>query len=150
MCSSDLPLNDKQRHYVETVHSSGTHLLRLINDILDLSKIEAGRLQLECIPFSLRTILAETAELYRAQAIQKGVALTWEVSDRVPETFQGDPYRVRQVLGNLISNAMKFTEKGSVRLTASLADDRNEAVRIAIADSGIGIPADKQETVFNA
>ncbi|MEQ1792988.1 MAG: ATP-binding protein [Nitrospira sp.] len=143
-------LNDKQRHYVEMVLSSGTNLLHLINDILDLSKIESGRLELECIPFSLRTILQETVELYRARAVEKGVSLAMDMPIGLPDTFQGDPHRLRQVVVNLVSNAIKFTEQGSVQLSVHSLEQHGEVVRITVEDSGIGIPADKHETIFNS
>lgn len=143
-------LNDKQRHYVELVHHSGTNLLHLINDILDISKIEAGRMELEYIPFSLRTILEETVELYRARAVEKGVSLAMDMPVGLPETLQGDPHRVRQVVANLVSNAIKFTEQGSVRLSVHSSEQPRDVVRISVEDSGIGIPADKFETVFRS
>ncbi|MBH0189954.1 MAG: hypothetical protein HP493_14240, partial [Nitrospira sp.] len=144
------PLNDKQRRYVETVYSSGTNLLHLINDILDLSKIESGRLELECIPFSLRTILQETVELYRARAAEKGVSLATDMPIGLPDMFQGDPHRLRQIVANLVSNAIKFTEQGSVQLSVHSLELNRDVVRITVEDSGIGIPADKHETIFNS
>jgi len=144
------PLNDKQRHYVDLVHHSGTNLLHLINDILDISKIEAGRMELECIPFSLRTVLLETVELYRARAVEKGVALAMEMPVGLPEILQGDPHRVRQVVANLVSNALKFTEQGSIHLSVQSLEQDRDVVRIAVEDSGIGIPADKYDTIFNS
>ncbi len=144
------PLNDKQRRYVETVFSSGTNLLHLIDDILDLSKIEAGRLELECVPFSLRAILQETVDLYRASAAKKGVSVVMDLSAGIPETFQGDPHRVRQVVANLVSNAIKFTGQGRVQLSVHSLEQHRDVVRITVEDTGIGIPADKHETIFNS
>jgi|CXWL01.1.fsa_nt_gi signal transduction histidine kinase len=144
------PLNAKQRHYVETVFSSGTNLLHIINDILDLSKIEAGRLELECISFSLRAVLQETVDLYRARAVEKGVSLAMDLSTGIPEMITGDPHRVRQIVANLVSNAIKFTEEGSVQLSVRSLEQHRETIRITVADTGIGIPVDKHETIFSA
>ena len=143
-------LNEKQRRYAETVRSSGTNLLRVINDILDFSKIEAGRMELEHISYNLRQVLEETIEPYRERARDKDLALTLSVPDTIPPTLQGDPHRLRQIITNLVGNALKFTEKGGIFVSVSPVETRTQEVRIEVMDTGIGIPEAAQGKIFDS
>ena len=143
------PLNDRQRRYADTVHTSGTNLLHIINDILDFSKIEAGRLVLEHIPFDLRTLLTETSTMFQEQALKKGLTFTVTIAEDIPVTFYGDPHRLRQILINLISNAFKFTATGRIAVSAAMEEGHPGHVRIDVADTGIGIPRDAQNRIFD-
>jgi len=138
-------VNEKQNEYLQDILSSGRHLLSLINDILDLSKIEAGRMELELSAFDLRQALENALTLVRERATRRGVALDLAVDERLGE-FVGDERKIRQVLLNLLSNAVKFTpEGGRVGVAATLADG---AVQIAVSDTGVGIAPEDQEAVF--
>ena len=138
------------KYYNDVVYASGTSLLSLINDILDLSKIEAGKMDLESIPFHLDTLLLETLSIFRLNAEQKGVELLTDVDKNVPEVLIGDPTRIRQILVNLIGNALKFTEQGYVKLTINVKDTDKSQVLFTISDTGIGIPQQAQEKLFEA
>ena len=144
------PLNDKQRRYADTVHNSGTSLLHIINDILDFSKIEAGRLVLEYIPFGLRQMLTETIGLYHEQTRKKGLALSVTVAPDTPDIAHGDPHRLRQILTNLVGNALKFTETGNVAVFVRPDEGDQGRVRIEVTDTGIGIPLHAQEKIFDS
>jgi len=148
----DTKLDGEQRGYLETVKSSADALLTILNDILDFSKIEAGRLELENIEFSLASVFAESARSLALRAHQKNIELICDVAGDVPQRLRGDPGRVRQVLLNLLGNAIKFTERGEIELTARLIGRESGEARIEIAvrDTGIGIEPDKQEEVFEA
>jgi PAS domain S-box-containing protein len=148
----DTPLNDLQRGYAETIRSSGEALLTVINDILDLSKIEAGKLTLEATPFDLRTVVAEVADLLAPRARQKGLEIHCHIDPELPRRLAGDPVRIRQVLTNLAGNAVKFTEQGMVELRAHLRSESEDGamVRILVRDTGIGIPEDRQSDIFES
>jgi PAS domain S-box-containing protein len=149
----DTHLDTEQRHYVEAVSSCAETLLTLINDILDFSKIEAGRLDIETVDFDLRNAAEEVTELLAERAENRGVSLSVLFDPDVPTTVGGDPTRVRQVLTNLIGNAVKFTEKGgAVSVTAKLVESAggHHVVRFAVADTGIGIPEDARPRLFQA
>ena len=138
-------LNDKQAEYVEDILSSGRHLLALINDILDLSKVEAGRMELELSRFDLPAAIGGAVILVRERATRHGLALEVSVDDRLG-LFVGDERKIRQVLLNLLSNAVKFTpEGGRIAVRAAPADD---AVEISVSDTGIGIAPEDQEAIF--
>ncbi|AOK14740.1 hybrid sensor histidine kinase/response regulator [Burkholderia cepacia] len=139
-------LTSKQRKFVDTVYRSGQTLLIIIDDILDFSKIEAGKLTLERIDFDLHQLLDDVVALLEPTATRKGLALRFRKQDPVPEWVRGDPVRLRQILTNLIGNAIKFTERGQIALTVSYADDGR--VVFAIADSGIGIAPDVSAQLF--
>ncbi|MCS6295152.1 MAG: PAS domain S-box protein [Nitrospira sp.] len=143
-------LNEKQRRYADTAHTSGTNLLHIINDILDFSKIEAGRLVLEHIPFDLRQLLIETSTIFHEQALKKGLTLTVTIAQDSPVTFHGDPHRLRQILTNLISNALKFTATGRIAISATIDGSHPGHVRIEVSDTGIGIPQDAQDRIFDS
>jgi len=144
----DTELDPTQREYLELVKSSADALLVIINDILDFSKIEAGKLDLESIDFQLPRLLEETLKPLALRAEAKGVAMTLELAPGTPEWVRGDPSRLRQVLINLLGNALKFTEQGQIRLSVEPLPDG--LLHLAVADTGIGIPADKQAAIFEA
>jgi signal transduction histidine kinase len=137
--------------YLETISLSGQHLLQLINDILDLSKVEAGHIEVERIECRVHQVAQETIRVLGVKAREAGIALALEIDGDVPETIQSDPVRLRQILTNVIGNAMKFTAHGgvTVRLRA-LARAQPPLYAVAITDTGIGIPADKLEAIFDA
>jgi len=147
-------LNDTQREYLGMVHSSAKGLLTVINDILDFSKIEANKLMLERNPFSLHQVLRHAMAPMRLTAQTQGLSLVVEVAPGVPDGVMGDAGRLRQVLLNLVGNALKFTEQGTVTLRVSLADPgasgAARTVRFRVRDTGIGIAPDRLATVFEA
>jgi two-component system sensor histidine kinase/response regulator len=147
----DSGLNERQRHYAETVHTSAETLLTIINDILDFSKIEAGRLELESLPFDLHETVAEAVELFAEQAERKGIELMVHIPSDIPVLVEGDAVRLRQILFNLINNALKFTERGEVDIRAVLFDSDEESVllRFSVRDTGIGISPETQEVIFS-
>ena len=148
----DTPLNAEQRDYTEMAHSSANSLLSIINDILDFSKIEAGKLELENIEFPLRDSLANTMNTLGARASAKGLNLACDVRPEVPEYLLGDPGRLRQIIVNLVGNAIKFTDRGEIRLTVDRNSENAGCVELhfKVSDTGIGIPVDKHETIFEA
>jgi two-component system sensor histidine kinase/response regulator len=127
-------------------------LLAVIQGILELSELDRGAVRLEATAFSLREIIADTLKPLVARAEGKGLAVTVEMDRAIPEAIVGDPSRLRQIIGHLVSNAIKFTEKGEVRVLANVeaASVLDAQVRISVADSGIGIPEAKQATIFDA
>jgi len=145
-------LDKKQRRYVEVVKHSGNSLLRIINDILDLSKIEAGRMKFESIEFNLRDMVFNTMELFGETAESKGLKLACRIDDDVPELLIGDPFRVGQVLNNLIGNALKFTEKGEaeVDVAVNCCDKVHTVLRFTVRDTGIGISPKDQDVIFES
>jgi PAS domain S-box-containing protein len=149
---ADTRLSAAQREYVEMIRSSGETLLKLINDILDVSKVEAGRMELESLDVDLRTTVSEAVATLGAQAAAKGLALKAGVGPDVPSAVRTDPTRLRQVLFNLIGNAIKFTSRGSITLDVSLetADDVRALVRFSVRDTGIGIPPDRLDRLFKS
>jgi signal transduction histidine kinase/DNA-binding response OmpR family regulator len=148
----DTELDAEQREYLGIVKSSADALLRVINDILDFSKIEAGKLQIEIIPFNLTQAISETMKSVALRASEKGLELVVDVEPDVPAHVLGDPGRLRQVIVNIVGNAIKFTEKGEivVRVARSAPDGDGTILHISVSDSGIGIPAAKLGTVFDA
>jgi PAS domain S-box-containing protein len=148
----DSELAAEQREYLEMVHTSGESLLAVINDILDFSKIEAGRLDLDPIEFRLRDSLGETMKGLALRAQTKGLELACHVAAEVPDAVIGDPSRLRQVLTNLVGNAIKFTEKGEVvvRVARAASWDGGVELRISVQDTGIGIPPEKHAKIFEA
>jgi PAS domain S-box-containing protein len=143
-------LTPEQSEYLEAVRISADSLLKLINDILDFSKIEAGKLELIDVDFSLRDALADTMTIMAVQAHRKGLELLYHVSPDVPDAVIGDPGRLRQILVNLVGNAIKFTEAGEVALAVRLGmESKNEVhLHFTVTDTGIGIPQEKRETIF--
>jgi signal transduction histidine kinase/ligand-binding sensor domain-containing protein/CheY-like chemotaxis protein len=147
----DTKLPAETKECLDMVKISADSLLTVINDILDFSKVEAGKLELERLEFTLRDSLSSTLKTLGLRAIQKGVALAWRVDPEVPDALVGDPFRLRQVVTNLIGNAIKFTEKGDVFLGVHLkdADDKLARLHFLVRDTGIGIPPEKQAAIFN-
>ncbi len=142
-------LTEQQRAYFETIERSADALLLIIDDILDFTKIEAGRLKLGRSAFSLRDSLGSIEALFSEPASQKGLVLSFTVDSTVPEVVVGDPGRIRQILLNLIGNAVKFTDEGSITVTAGLTDtDKGEQFRFTVADTGPGIHPDDQTRIF--
>ncbi|MEN6436984.1 MAG: response regulator [Syntrophobacter sp.] len=146
----DTGLTAEQRKYAELVRSSGENLLGIINNILDLSKIEAGRLDLEILDFDLRTILEETAEMLAVRASEKKLELVCLVDHKVPSRLRGDPGRLRQIIINLAGNAIKFTHEGQVIIRADLdaINDNRVTVHFSISDTGVGINEDRLGVLF--
>ena len=143
-------LSAQQRDYAETIANSASALLTILNDILDFSKIEAGKLEIESIPFNLRTIVEQVGQLIGVKAQEKNIDLMIRYMPDVPSHFIGDPVRIRQVLMNLVGNAVKFTEKGYVLIDVDckhLVNDK-AIVRVRVEDTGAGIARDKQQTIF--
>jgi PAS domain S-box-containing protein len=145
---SESPLREDQRDYVRIFQRAGTNLLDLINDILDLSKVESGHVELESIRFDLVGLLKKTMELMAARALNRGLDLTLKVQPGVPSELIGDPNRLRQILVNLIGNALKFTERGSVMLRVEPEPEAAGWLRFNVVDTGIGIAAEKIEVIF--
>lgn len=148
-------LSDTQRHYVETIHNSGDTLLALINDILDFSKIEAGKLEIQPAALDLRDLIERTAEQLAERAQRKGLQLLAEYDPSAPAAVIGDPVRIRQILTNLLGNAIKFTQQGEVRVRVTLdAPASREAgpaiFRIAVTDTGTGISPEGQARLFQS
>lgn len=147
----DSELSHDQRHFAEAVENSGRHLLGIINDILDFSKIESGHLELEAVEFELGDLLEGTLSMFAQPAEKKGLELIADLPADVRRSVCGDPFRLRQVVGNLVNNAIKFTEHGEVVVRARLVEDGTDdcRLRISIEDTGIGIPAHAQRKIFD-
>ncbi len=147
-------LTEEQREYLTWVKSSSDNLMRVLNDILDFSKINSGQLTLEKTPLHLGGVLDDVISLYTVVARNKGLRLYWAAESEIPEALIGDPFRIQQVLNNLVSNAIKFTDEGEVVIRVRCVQDSEDPthwqVRIAVADTGIGIPPEKQKTIFDA
>ncbi|MBW1888445.1 MAG: response regulator [Deltaproteobacteria bacterium] len=148
----DTDLTVEQREYAEMVNKGGESLLTLINDILDYSKIEAGKLELETIDFDLRTTVEDVTDILATLAFEKGIELVCLVQSDVPSSLKGDPGRLRQILMNLLGNALKFTKKGDVVVRVSLEeeDKRQIKARFEVSDTGIGIPQDRINKLFQS
>jgi two-component system, sensor histidine kinase and response regulator len=146
----DTPMDRQQRDFVETLRTSGEHLLAIINDILDYAKIDAGKLVLEEVGFEVRDWLGETLDLVTLQAHEKGLELACDVAPDVPRTVIGDPARTRQVLVNLLANAVKFTDQGEVvvRVEAERADADGIWLRFVVSDTGIGVAPERIDSLF--
>jgi PAS domain S-box-containing protein len=152
----DTQLTAEQREFVETIRCSGEALLGIINDILDYSKIEAGKMELECQPFDLRECIESALDLVATTATHKGLELAYQVVEGVPDTIAGDVTRLRQVLLNLFNNAVKFTDQGEVSLTIRVEESYEGTnpplgglrLRFSVADTGIGIPPDRLGRMF--
>ncbi len=148
----DTALTREQQEYAETVRTSGEALLTIINDILDFSKIEAGKLDLEIIDFDLRTAIEEAVDLLAEQAHSKGLELACLIQENVPTALRGDPGRLRQILLNLLGNAVKFTDQGEVVVQLSVAAETHDTVLVhcAVRDTGIGIAPEGQARLFHS
>ncbi|ARV17005.1 Signal transduction histidine-protein kinase BarA [Curvibacter sp. AEP1-3] len=148
----DTTLDAEQQEYLNIVKSSSEALLRVINDILDFSKIEAGKMDIESIPFNLERTVADTLKTVVLRAHDKGLEVVWDVAPDVPRALVGDPGRLRQVLVNVLGNAIKFTERGEVvlRIRQEMASNGKPLLHLAVSDTGIGIPANKLGSIFDA
>ncbi len=150
----DTPLAPEQREYLGLVKTSADSLLDLLNDILDLSKIEAGKLEIEAVEFSLRDAVCDAIKPMALRAHGKGLELAYRVGPDAPDRVVGDPARLRQVIVNLVGNAVKFTEKGEVVIDVSAEPAAEESdrltLRVAVRDTGIGVPTEKQAYIFQA
>jgi signal transduction histidine kinase/HPt (histidine-containing phosphotransfer) domain-containing protein len=159
----DTEMTNEQRDFVETIRSSADALLNIINDILDFSKIEAGKLDLEKHPFDLRTCIEEALDLLAPRAAEKKIDLSYSIEDVLPTVIEGDVTRLRQIVVNLVSNAVKFTSKGEVAISVSREENPGELaaadplagadsffVRISVRDTGIGVPAAKMDRLFKS
>jgi len=145
-------LSERQHRYAESTRGSAGSLLALVDDILDFSRIEAGRLEIESVEFDLRAIVEDACELFAEAACARGLELACVVAPDVPETLRGDPGRLRQVIVNLVGNAVKFTERGEIVLRVRLLESSGEEalVRIEVRDTGVGVPREAQEKIFHA
>ena len=148
----DTQLDDEQRDYVETIVHSGESLLSIINDILNLSKIEAGKIELESFPFSIQETVENTFDILAAKAAEKELEMVYFIAPDIPLRVMGDPTRIQQVLLNLLGNAIKFTEEGhiAVALESEKIDLKHLMLTIHVSDTGIGIPAEKMDRLFEA
>ncbi|HXG18176.1 MAG TPA: PAS domain S-box protein [Methylomirabilota bacterium] len=148
----DTNLTPEQHEYVQTAYSSAEALLGILNDILDFSKIEAGRLELEAVEFSLRESLGDALKTLAVRAHEKGLELLYDVHPETPDAIVGDPIRLRQVVTNLVGNAIKFTAKGEVgvRVSAQETGEDDILLHVQVSDTGVGIPPDKQRLIFAA
>ena len=147
----DTRLNREQREYIEAVKSSADALLLLINDLLDISKIEARKIELEQAPFDLRKTLEDSLHVLAPRAHQRGLELTCNIAGDIPDTLVGDAARLRQIALNLVGNAIKFTETGEIAVRVDLGSlsGKSAYLRFSVSDTGIGIPKDKQEMIFD-
>jgi len=148
----DTQLSDEQREYLNTARNSAEALLTVINDILDFSKIEAGRLEFESVDFSLDQLLGDTLKTISLGAHSKGIELVLSIAPEVPLSLVGDPSRLRQIVMNLVGNAIKFTQRGEIEVSVSCEwrSEEQALLKLAVRDTGIGIPPDKQARVFEA
>ena len=148
----DTQLDPEQRHYLRTVKSSAESLLAIVNDILDFSKIEAGKLRFEAIPFSLSSLVFDAVRTQSVTAHKKGLEVIVLLAPDIPHRLIGDPTRVRQVISNLVGNAIKFTERGDISVGVTLEESSTASVSLcfAVRDTGIGIPLARQGAVFEA
>ena len=146
----DTQLDTLQLEFTNTIRTSGEHLLTLINDILDFSKFESGGVELELVPFRLRTCIEEALDLVAVRAAEKGLELTYEIQDGTPTSISGDVGRVRQILLNLLANAVKFTERGEILVIASATplQEKRYEFHLAVQDTGIGIASDRMNRLF--
>jgi PAS domain S-box-containing protein len=145
-------LDAKQRRFVRTLRNSAEALITLINDVLDLSKAEAGKLELACAPFDLRREIEQVVGLFTGRAHDRGIEIAAHIGREVPATMHGDAVRLRQVLGNLVNNAVKFTEAGAVLLAVTVAPCHGEGLELefSVTDTGIGVAEEQQQRIFDA
>ena len=148
----DTPLNLEQQDFLQTIRTSSDGLLDIINNILDFSKIEAGKLELETVPFNLHECVEDSLDLNAATAYEKGLELAFLISDDVPDALIGDVTRLRQILVNLVSNAVKFTDAGEVFLSVTQHSAQNDVreLRFSVVDTGIGISAERMDRLFRS
>ncbi len=145
------PLNDQQRHFVQTIHTNGEQLLQIINDILDLSKIDVGKMDLHITRVDLVAMVRGVVALFLEPSRKKGLSLECQIDPELPAVWQGDGVRLKQILMNLVSNAVKFTERGGILIHIERVEDRQESAlfKMTVCDTGIGIPVEAQHTIFD-
>lgn len=142
-------LNSEQSNYLKKIRSSSDYVEKLVNDLLDFSKLEAGKIQLDKIPFVLSQLIEDTAIDFDKMQAKKEVSLQLEIAEDAKKPIVNDPFRIRQILSNLIGNAFKFTDEGYVKVSATIVEkNKKKWARILVEDTGIGIPAEKQEAIF--
>jgi signal transduction histidine kinase len=148
----DSPLDGAQRDEITRLRTSAVALLTIIDDVLDIAKVEAGKLTVDCVRFAVRNVLTDVTTALAGRAQEKRLTLSTEVAADVPDDVVGDATRLRQVLLNLVSNAVKFTDRGAItiRLERRLNGSQPPELRFSVTDSGIGIAADKHQAVFEA
>ncbi len=148
----DTRLDAEQKEFVATAHKSADALLAILNDILDISKIEAGKLSFENIPFDFKQIVKDIVVLHSLKSEQQGVMLTQAIDEKLPASLMGDPTRIRQIIVNLVSNALKFTREGEVKVSVEVIKNNIDSVdlKVTVSDTGIGIPKKALDTLFNA
>ncbi|MBZ5592341.1 MAG: response regulator [Acidobacteriia bacterium] len=146
------PADSERRQYLQMVKNAGQSLLEMLNHLLDFSKIEAGKVELEAVPFSVRQVVDDTLQSFLADARSKGIQLRSSVDASVPLRLQGDPLRLRQVMVNVVGNALKFTDRGEIESRVSRIPDSSAGVllQFTVRDTGIGIPPEKQRSIFEA
>ncbi len=144
----DTPLNEEQRDYLTTLRTSANYLLNLLNDILDLSKIEAGKMHLERVPVMLEELMCDSVRLFQARAESKGLRLAFQIAPETPPVVQGDPVRLRQILANFVSNAIKFTKRGTIQVLATPSRAYEQGIWLGVRDTGIGISPDRLTAIF--
>src|SRR5258708_28364709 len=144
-------LTAEQREYLDLIHASGESLLALVNDVLDLAKIEARQLAVDAIPFSLRRCIGDAVAILAFEASVKGLELSLEIAPEIPDHLLGDPLRLRQIVLNITGNALKFTEQGSgtVRVRPEAVTEQEVCCCVSVRDTGVGIAAEKQEAIFS-
>jgi signal transduction histidine kinase/DNA-binding response OmpR family regulator len=149
---AETSLNPEQKEYTDTIHSCGDALLTVINDILDFSKIESGNMELDHHAFDLRQCIEAVMDIFATKAGQKGVDLVYQINHQIPSQIVGDSHRLRQILLNLVGNAMKFTEHGEIYVGIDLVQQNNNEIELAfqVRDTGIGIPQDKLSRLFQS
>ncbi|MDX8398704.1 MAG: response regulator [Gallionellaceae bacterium] len=147
---SDTELSDEHRRYVGIFQNAGNNLLELVNDILDMSKIEAGQMELDKSDFSLEQTLNDLLELHAMRARDKGLELVLDFRHDIPEVVHGDAKRLRQCLTNLVGNSIKFSNKGAIVISVNHVEGQADMLRFSVSDTGIGISAEKQKTIFDA
>jgi signal transduction histidine kinase/CheY-like chemotaxis protein len=145
-------LDDEQHSYVEIISQSSKTLLQILNDVVDLSRIESGKMTLDAEDFDLNHVIEDSVSLFRIEAVMKELELKTDIQESVPRVLTGDPYKLRQVLINLVGNAVKFTSRGSVTLSVRIAERRGEEYRLtfSVKDTGIGIPREQQDLIFES
>ncbi len=149
---SESDLSDYQKNYISKIQGSSKTLLRIINDILDFSKIEAKKLEIENIKFNLFKIFENVATLYKTSAIDKGININFDIEEDVPEVLKGDPLRLEQIMSNLITNAIKFTDQGEVKVSVKTAEETESKIKLhfSVADTGIGLTEEQMGRLFEA
>lgn len=148
----DTELKPEQHDFAKTIRRSADALMDIINDILDFSKAEAGKMTVEAIDFNIHAVIEDVADLFGQRAQEKGLEFNYHISSNMPSVLKGDPGRFRQIIANLVSNSIKFTDKGEVTVYAHVvsSDDNFADIRIEVKDTGIGIPEDRQKAVFES